>query len=114
MLAAGLGQALDAIGPIGAAAEQPRDHQSGLSDLLHIQVDRQVVAEPHDRGESQGGSSRVVAAESRLGRREQGDLGIGARQHDDVTRGLGKIDRARAVGDHPGFGGEQMHSVARR
>ncbi len=42
---------------------------------------------------------RVLGAPPRLRRREQRDLGVGARQHDDVARRLGEIDRGRSVGD---------------
>ena len=57
------------------------------------------------------GARGIGGAAARLRRGEQRDLGVGARQHDDVARGLGEIDRRRPVGDDAGLGGEEMHSV---
>src|ERR1043166_9052193 len=51
--AAGLDEALYAIGPIGAAAEQPGDDQPRPRNSVHIEIDRKVMAEPHDPREPQ-------------------------------------------------------------
>ncbi len=111
VVAAGLGQTLDPVRPIGAAAEQPGDHQPRLRHGLHVQIDREIVPEPHHRREPQRRRLGILGTPPRLRRREQRDLGIGARQHDDVARRLCQIDRGRSVGDDAGFGGEQMHSA---
>ena len=72
------------------------------------------MAEAHDRREPQGRRGGVIGAAARLRRGEQCDLGIRACQYDDIGRILAEIDRSRAVGDHSGFGGEQVHSVFQR
>ncbi len=109
VLAAGLHEALDPVRPIGAAAEEPRDDQPGLGHQLHIEVDREIVAEPHDRREPQAGRGGVGRPPARLRRRNERDLGVGARQDDDVARCLGEIDCGRSVGDDPGLGSQEVH-----
>ena len=67
------------------------------------------MAEPHDRREAQRWCGGVGGTAARLGGGEQRDLGIGARQHDDVAWRLRQVHRRRAVGDGAGFGGEEVH-----
>ena len=63
--AAGLDQALDPVGPIGAAAEHPRNHQARAGDRLHVEVDREIMAEAQDRREAQARRGRVLGASPR-------------------------------------------------
>jgi len=101
VLAASRNEAFDAIGPIGAAAEQPRDHEARTGNRLDIEIDREIVAEPQDRREPQARGCRVSRPKSLLRRSEQRNLGIGARQQHNVPWALREIDRGRAIGDHP-------------
>ena len=101
---AGLDEPLDAVGPIGAAAEQPRDDEPRLRDHARYRDRPRNCGRAADRREPQARRRRVVAPAPRLRRGEQRDLGVGAGQHDDVARRLGEIDRGRSVGDGAGLG----------
>ena len=47
-------QAIDAVRPIAAPAEDPRDDQLGMtSHLVDVEIDRIVVAEPQEVGEAE-------------------------------------------------------------
>ena len=80
MRATGLCQTLDPIGPIAAAAEQPGDDEPRGRHGLHIKIDREIVAELQDRSEPQTRHGRILRAEPGLGRGEQRQFRVGARQ----------------------------------
>ena len=104
---AGLDDLLDSIGPVGLPAEQAHDDEPGLrDDLLAIEIDRGVVRELHEVGETHGGKR---LAERPARRRQRGELGVGGRQDDDVTRGLTEVDGLGAVGDDTRLGLEKVH-----
>jgi len=103
-------QAVDAVGPVAAPAEDASDDElRGRCHPLDMEIDRVVVAEPHEVGEPQ---ARPAGArrEAALRRREAGDLAVRRRQDDDVARALAEIDRGAAVGDGSGLGGEEVHA----
>ena len=104
---AGLDDLLDPVGPVGLPAEQAHDDEPGLrDDLLAIEVDRGVVRELHEVGETHGGK-RLAERPARRGQR--GKLGVGGRQDDDVARGLPEVDGFTAVGDDARLGLEKVH-----
>jgi hypothetical protein len=114
MLAAGLGQLLDAIGPVGPPAKQPRHHDFGVPcDFPDIKIDGKVMAEMQQAGESQGGRVRILRQPPRLGLRQAGDFGVGGGQKDDIARCLAKINGLRPVLDSPRLCGEKMHGVTK-
>ena len=73
---------------------------------LAVEIDRRVVRELHEVGETHGGKR---FAEGVARRRQRGELGVGGRQDDDVARGLSEVDRCAAVGDDARLGLEKMH-----
>ena len=82
---AGGGDFVDPIGPIGATAEQPHDHQlRPAHDAVDINVDRHVVAQLQEVRQPQA----RPAGPSRLRFGQTGDVGIRRRQHHDVARRL--------------------------
>ena len=72
------------------------------------------MAEPQDRREPQPRRRGVRRAHPSLRRRQRCQFGVGARQHDDVSRTLGEVDRRRTVGDRPRHRRQQVHSAAQR
>ena len=104
---AGLDDLLDPVGPVGLPAEQTHDDEPRLDDdLLAVEIDRRVVGELHEVGETHGGKR---LAECRARGRQRGELGVGGREHDDVAGGLTEVDGFAAVGDDTGLGPEKMH-----
>ena len=107
VLAGGTGDLLDAVRPVGDAADQPDDHQPGVrDDLLGVDVDRQVVLQPHDVGEPQAGGVRRLPG----ARRGQGrEVAVGGRQHHHFAGRLAEVDGLRPVVDRARAGGEKVH-----
>ncbi len=109
-LAAQRRQPIDAIAPIAASAEDPRDDQASMGNHpLDIEIDRIVVAKPHEVGETQAGPIRQRLDQTTLRCRQAGDLAVGRREDDDLRRALGEVDCGAAVGDRPGLGGKEVH-----
>ena len=108
--AAGLGDALDTVGPVADAAEQAdNDEPRAGDDRVDVDVDRHVVGELQEVGETE---ARKVVAEARARGGEARELGIGGRQHDDVARRLAEVDGFRSVGDDARLGRQKMHQPA--
>ena len=115
VLAAGLGQLLDPVGPVAPPAQQPRDNQLRVSrDFLDIEIDGQVMAEMQQAGEPQARRVRILRQPPNLGLRQAGDFGVGGGQEDDVARRLAEIDGLRPVLDSPRLCGKKMHGPLRK
>ena len=97
------------IGPVGGAAEQPQDDETGgAKRLFEIEIDRVIMAQRHEVGEAEGGQTRnrIMGA----GQRRQ--FGIGGRDDDNIARLLRQIDRLDAVADNARLDGQNMHGLA--
>ncbi len=106
-VAAGARDLVDAVRPVAAPAQKPHHDKLGLGDdRLDVEIDRHVVAELHQVGETE---RRETGAQAGARVSQHGELGIGGRQHDDVAGRLAEIDRLGPVGDGAGLGGEKMH-----
>ena len=104
-VAAAAGDALDPVGPVGGSAEQAHDDEARAGDHgVDMEVDRKIVSEPQQVGETQAG-----AAFLRMGRRERGEFGVGGAEHDDIAGRLPEIDGLGSVADGSRRGREQVH-----
>ena len=99
------GEFVDTVLPVGRAAEQPDHHQLRvLHGLIEPQVDREVVAQPHEIGEPQVGGAGAVG-----GPGQHHQFAVGSRGEDDRRRGLGEVDGLAFLLQGAGLGGEQVH-----
>ena len=101
--AAARGDALDAVAPVGGAAEQPHDREPRPRRRgFDIKIDRHVVAEPQQVREAQRRRALVRG-------RQRRELGVGRAQHNDVAGRLPEIHRLGAVEDRARRRRQQMH-----
>jgi len=100
----GFDEPVDAVGPIAASAQEPHDDDSRMCGrALDIEIDRIGMFEGRHIGKPQ----RLAFARAR----KPCEVAVRHRQHDDLARGLGKIDRSVGVEDCPRRGGQQMHQA---
>ncbi len=99
---------LQAVGPVGAAAQQADDDQPGVrDDAVDVKVDRQGMAELEQVGEAQ---ARGIGAEPGLGSREAGKVGVRGGEEDDLARGLAEVDSTLDVAAVGLKGAQEMHA----
>jgi len=87
--------------------------QPGLRDHFDVQINRQIVAEAHDRREPQGRKRRDHRHGGGIAPRRAGRCRYRRSQHDDVTRRSGRdrpLPTLSAI--IPGSVARQVHSAA--
>ena len=108
-LTASLGDALDPVWPISHTAEaSDHDELRVPDDRVDIKVDRHVVRQGHEIGETQGWMSFIRVRDC-LG--EASELCIRSRDKYDISRTLAKIDSLAAVNDLTRLRRQQMHRL---
>ncbi len=98
---------IDAIRPIGTPAKNPDHDDLRRSErALDIEVNRERMLQAEKVGEPQ---ARLGFRPEIKSARQAGELRVGRRQENDVTRRLLQIDGLVVAADGARLGGEQMH-----